>query len=83
MHGTSSGLPVEIRVRQMYGRYLSAWAIDLMALRRQGLATPSSREADDVLVCPTTRAGEEVRWSTDGAAHLLAWRPTVAAAQAA
>lgn len=83
MHGTSSGLPVEIRVRKMYGRYLSAWAIDLMALRRQGMATPSAREADDALVCPSARAGDEMRWMKDGAVPLLAWRPTVAAARAA
>lgn len=83
MQGTSSVLPVEIRVRKLYGRFLSAWAIDLMALRRQGLATPTAREADDALNVPSEAMGVDVRWTRGDWQRLLTWRPTVGEVRAA
>lgn len=83
MQRTSNLLPVEIRVRKLYGRFLSAWAIDLMALRRQGLASPSAREADDILTFPTEAPSKPTQWSHADSSRLLTWRPSIQAHRAA
>lgn len=77
MQHSPTVLPVEIRTRKLYGKFLSAWAIDLMALRRQGLATPSSREADDSLVLPADASPRPTFWASDNPTHLLTWRPSI------
>lgn len=74
MNLASSVLPIEIRVRRMYGRYLSSWAMDLMALRRQNLAEPSARVAADELTLPDRVDAREERWTTGCAASWLTWR---------
>lgn len=75
MQHPSTVLPLELRVRKLYGKFLSTWAMDLMTLRRQGLAMPSAREADDPLTVPLTDTAEEPCWTTSDPARLLTWNP--------
>jgi hypothetical protein len=47
------------RTREMFRRYLSGWAMDLMDLRRRGLDRPCRRPGSDSAVCPGPSAGIE------------------------
>lgn len=68
----------QARARRMYARVLSAWVMDLMALRRMGLDTPVSREGAVEGAVTPGRVGQGrsgAGWRTDESASSLRWRP--------
>jgi hypothetical protein len=73
----SSWLQTHHAAKRMYARVLSQWAIDLIALRRDGLDRPVSREGSPDHVTPSfplpSRAHAQ-RWPAQGAQRLLSWR---------
>ncbi len=58
-------------VRSMYGRVLSAWAVDLLSLRASGLDRPSARRAERAVSLGVIGAGSDRAW---GGPDLPQWR---------
>jgi hypothetical protein len=59
----------------MFVRVLSAWAADLLRLRRAGLLTPCHRPGDPDVVVPSRGLSiTSSRWPTFDPAAALRWR---------
>lgn len=73
---------VEQVAQRLYARVLSQWAMDLMALRRDGLHVPSTRSGDEDFVQPawSGAVSDGKRWAGVDATRNLRWRPTRKAA---
>ncbi|MFO0834073.1 MAG: hypothetical protein U0638_03810 [Phycisphaerales bacterium] len=64
-------------VRSMYGRVLSAWAVDLLSLRAAGLDRPSARRAERAASLGAIGLGCARQWSGNA---LPQWRTSRRAA---
>jgi hypothetical protein len=77
---------IEAQTRAMFARVLSAWAMDLLELRRKGLIVPSDRKGAADPVMPVwadqdnSRVVRDTCWPTSGIAGRLQWRPARRAA---
>ncbi|MFZ2873172.1 MAG: hypothetical protein WAZ94_01670 [Phycisphaerales bacterium] len=72
---------LQLRVRKMYARVLSTWAMDLMSLRRAGLDRPVRRATAADLPTPSYRftGARAGRWAASHDGSLLSWRTRHAA----
>ena len=73
---------VEQVAKRLYARTLSQWAMDLMALRRDGQQVPTARRGDEDFATPTwsVAVADGQRWAGSDAKRNLRWRPTRKAA---
>jgi hypothetical protein len=77
---------IEAQTRAMFARVLSAWAMDLLELRRTGLIVPSARAGAPDPVMPVwsnqdnSLALRDTCWPTPAIAGRLQWRPARRAA---
>lgn len=73
---------VEQIAQRLYARTLSQWAMDLMALRRDGLHVPSHRGGDEDFATPSWNGAvsDGQRWAGIDARRNLRWRPVRKAA---
>jgi hypothetical protein len=77
---------IEAQTQAMFARVLSAWAMDLLELRRTGLIVPSDRKGATDPVMPVwsdrnnTLAIRDTCWPTAGIAGRLQWHPARRAA---
>jgi hypothetical protein len=77
---------IEAQTQAMFARVLSAWAMDLLELRRTGLIVPSARSGAPDPVMPVwsnqdnSFAVRDTCWPTPGIAGRLQWRPARRAA---
>ncbi len=77
---------IEAQTQAMFARVLSAWAMDLLELRRTGLIVPSERTGAPDPVMPAWSNQDnslplrDTCWPAPGIAGKLHWRPARRAA---
>jgi hypothetical protein len=77
--GLHLGDDTQVEARAMFTRMLSAWASDLLSLRRTGLDVPGHRAGTADLVTPSfIGPGSDQRWAGSDVAAALRWRPAAA-----